>query len=92
MRRRLEQNYHPRAPENVSACAAGQDGYAATKAIKTRMLLATSLLLAFFASAADNFRYVAVAATHDGPATIQIGQNTVTNPISSTLQFFRLNQ
>jgi hypothetical protein len=51
--------------------------------MKTRMLLATSLLLAFFASAADNSRSVTVAATHDGPATVQIQKGETAELMSS---------
>ena len=72
-----------RVLEIVDACAAGQDGYAATKAMKTRMLLATSLLLAFFAGAADNSRTVTVTATHDGPATVQIQKGETAELMSS---------
>jgi hypothetical protein len=51
--------------------------------MKTRKLLATSLLLAFFANAADNSRSVTVTATHDGPATVQIQKGETAELISS---------
>jgi hypothetical protein len=82
-RHRLEQSYHARALENAGACASEQHGYPATKAMKKRMLLATALLLGFFASTADNFRYVTVAATYDGPATVQIQEGETAELMSS---------
>jgi hypothetical protein len=51
--------------------------------MKTRILLATALLPGMFASAADNFRCVTVAATHGGPATIQIQQGETAELVSA---------
>ena len=51
--------------------------------MKTRILLATALLLGIFTHAADNFRYVTVAATFGGPATVQIQQGETAELVSS---------
>ena len=51
--------------------------------MKTRILLATALLLGIFTSAADNFRSVTVAATYGGPATVQIQQGETAELVSS---------
>ena len=47
------------------------------------MLLATVPLLGFFASAADNFRFVTVTATEDAPATVQIQEGDTAELVSS---------
>ena len=47
------------------------------------MLLATVLLLGFFASAEDNFRFVTVTATEDMPATVQIQEGETAELVSS---------
>ena len=51
--------------------------------MKTRFLLGTALLLGILTSAADNFRYVTVAATFGGPATVQIQQGETAELVSS---------
>jgi hypothetical protein len=51
--------------------------------MKTRMLLATALLLSFFASAADNFRYVTVLAMDSSPATVQVQEGETAELMSS---------
>jgi hypothetical protein len=53
------------------------------KAMKTRMLLATAMLLCFFTTAADNFRCITVAATDGSPATLQIQLGETAELISS---------
>jgi hypothetical protein len=53
------------------------------KAMKTRMLLATAMLLCFFTTAADNFRCITVAATDGSPATLQIQPGETAELISS---------
>jgi hypothetical protein len=51
--------------------------------MKTRILLGTALLLGILTSAAENFRYVTVAATSDSPATVQIQQGETAELVSS---------
>jgi hypothetical protein len=51
--------------------------------MKTRILLATALLLGVFTRAADNFRCVTVAATSGGPTTVQIQQGETAELVSS---------
>ena len=51
--------------------------------MKTRILLATALLLGIATRAADNFRCVTVAATSGGPATIQIQPGETAELVSS---------
>ena len=51
--------------------------------MKTRILLATALLLGIFTHAADNFRYVTVSATTGGPTTFQIQKGETAELVSS---------
>jgi hypothetical protein len=51
--------------------------------MKARILLGTAMLIAIFTSAADNSRYVTVAATYDGPATVQIQEGETAELMSS---------
>ncbi len=51
--------------------------------MKTRLLFATALLLGIFTSAAGNSRCVTVAATYDGPATIQVQPGETAELVSS---------
>ena len=51
--------------------------------MKTRILLAAALFLGIFTNAADNFRYVTVAATSGSPATVQIQQGETAELVSS---------
>lgn len=51
--------------------------------MKTRIFLATALLFGIFNCAADNPRYVTVAATFGGPAAIQIQKGEIAEVVSS---------
>jgi hypothetical protein len=51
--------------------------------MKPRILLGIALLPCIFISAADNSRYVTVAATYDGPATVQIQEGETAELMSS---------
>lgn len=57
--------------------------FSPTKVMKTRILLATALLLGIFTSAAENFRCVTLTATPGSPATVQIEQGETAELMSS---------
>jgi len=54
-----------------------------TKAMKSRLLLATALLLCLFINAADNFRCVTLTATSGSPATLQVQSGETAELVSS---------
>jgi hypothetical protein len=51
--------------------------------MKARILLGIALLLGVFTNAADDFRYVTIAATFGGQATLQIQQGETAELVSS---------